>query len=135
MPEFRVHQLRGGLYQMWCSCAHPLDSLTAGLRAAISVADCSVGFREYSEFTPVHVDHNPLGMISGVPEVAVSRKLCQIQWRSTTAFGFRFSPDELASWQLVFPQCPVSSLYPFPLPLLRLWHLHGLPLGVKSCLE
>ena len=46
-----------------------------------------------------------------------------------------FSPDEFACWQLVFLQRPVPSLHPFPLPLLRFWHLHSLPLRVESCFK
>ena len=44
-------------------------------------------------------------------------------------------PDKFACWQLVFPQRPVPSPDPFPLPLLHFWHLHGIPHGVKSCFE
>lgn len=63
----------------------------------------------------------------------VGKKLCGFQWRKHGRLGF--SPDESACWQLVFLQRPVSSLHPFPLPLLRIWHRQSLPLCVESCLE
>lgn len=46
---------------------------------------------------------------------------------------FGLLPDELACWQLIFPQRPVPPLHTFPLPLVHLWHLHSSPLCVKSC--
>ena len=46
-----------------------------------------------------------------------------------------FSADEFARWQLVFLQRPVPSPHPFPLAVLHLWNLQGIPLCVQSRFE
>ena len=73
---------------------------------------------------------------TGTDEASTRHRVGKQLWRIQRRCGYLgVLPDEAARWQLVFSQRPISSLHPFPLSLLHLWHFYSIPLRVKSCLE